>query len=142
MKRYLALLFLACTACTSQKITITPADSILAKVEGTWGTAEASSLSCGQTPQTYTVSKDGTTITVRSANKLYIGGDEGRESFVYKVRAVHGNVLTMFIENEDRKTKNGDPVVWSLVLVNENEFYWRQTDWPEGSRTSSFVRCG
>ena len=81
-------------------------------------------------------------MIVHSAQKLFLGSNTGRDAVVYKVLAVNGNVLTMFIEGEDRKTDGGDPVVWSLVLNGENEFYWRRSDWPKGMVTGSFRRCG
>jgi hypothetical protein len=142
MKRYLPFFFLTLTACTTLETVKAPVDPILTKIEGTWGTVDPTSLSCDKAPQIFTVSKDRTMVTVRSANKLYLGGDDGLEAIAYRVLAVHGNVLTMFIEGEDRKTENGDPVVWSLVLTSEREFYWRQTDWRKGAGTRPFMRCG
>ncbi len=64
-----------------------------------------------------------------------------RDTINYKVLKVEGNVMTMFVEGETRKTASGDPVVWSLVLVDDNRYYWRRTDWEAGSGTSHVLRC-
>lgn len=140
MKIVFCLFALLLTACSTLETDQKEVPSIFAKIEGAWGTVDPTSFSCEATPQIFSVSSDYSHITIRSASQLAAGG-EASNTISYKVLAVHGNVLTMFIEGEQRKTDSGDPVVWSLVLANDREFRWRQTDWPKGDHTRPFKRC-
>lgn len=140
MKLVFCLFVMMLTACSALKPEQKEASPIFAQITGAWGTVEPTPFSCDKTPQIFSVSSDYSRITVRSASQLSAGGEAG-STISYKVLAVSGNVLTMFIEGEQRKTENGDPVVWSLVLANDREFRWRQTDWPKGDHTRPFKRC-
>jgi hypothetical protein len=68
---------------------------------------------------------------------------EGKEvrAAVYKVLSINGDTITMFLNGETRRTEGGDPIVWTLVLLNDNAYVWRQTDWPPDGATVPYIRC-
>jgi hypothetical protein len=117
-----------------------PLDPVLAKIVGTWGATNYAPFSCSESPHNFTISQDGQFFTNRNKEKLYAGG-EGTNESVSRILTVRGNVVTMFNEREMRLTESGDPAVWSLVLVNDDRFYWRRTDWKADFGTAPYERC-
>jgi hypothetical protein len=59
----------------------------------------------------------------------------------YIVLHAEQNRVLMFIENEHRRTKGGDPILWWAVFIGPDAFYWRQYDWGRGQRTITWKRC-
>ncbi len=47
----------------------------------------------------------------------------------------------IWIKNEKRLTDMGKPVEWDFIFFSNDEFAWRQTDWPEGGYTEPLFRC-
>jgi len=47
----------------------------------------------------------------------------------------------MRIVGEKRLDEKGRPVVWDLVMLNENEYVWHRLDWRPGELTSRIHRC-
>jgi hypothetical protein len=62
------------------------------------------------------------------------------ETVRYRVLQSEPN-LRMVIEGETRKTAAGEPVVWDLVLLSNDQFCWHRTDWSPGACTKAIVRC-
>jgi hypothetical protein len=60
----------------------------------------------------------------------------------YMVLRRDRNRILMFIENEDRMTEAGDPILWWAYFDGPDRFRWRQYDWPRDSRTGmEWRRC-
>lgn len=55
------------------------------------------------------------------------------------LHAEPGRVL-MFIENEDRMTDEGDPVLWWAYFLGPDEFRWRRYDWGRNQATAMVWR--
>jgi len=51
----------------------------------------------------------------------------------YQILAVSGDKATLSLENETRKTPEGFPVVWELVLVEPAQYRWRASHAPPGT---------
>jgi hypothetical protein len=49
--------------------------------------------------------------------------------------------VIMAVFGETRRTAEGVPVVWDLVLVDSNTYRWHRTDWPWGGSTKAIRRC-
>jgi hypothetical protein len=135
------VLTLALCACASIGPASAPPHPIFAKVQSTWGAEEQSIYSCNREPHNITFSPDFSTALFKVPKPIPMADGTVRDTIVYKVLKAEGNVLTMFVDGETRKTPSGDPVVWSLVLVDDNRYYWRRTDWSPGAGTSPVVRC-
>jgi hypothetical protein len=67
--------------------------------------------------------------------------DDPAVYMILKVIEARGTAMTMFAENEAKKTASGASVVWSLVLISDDRHYWRRTDWPANTVTPTMVRC-
>ena len=69
--------------------------------------------------------------------------DDGKtvSAAVYKVLRTKGKGMTLYLDGEKRETAGGDPIVWTLVMIKQDAFVWRQTDWGPGESTVPFVRC-
>lgn len=64
-----------------------------------------------------------------------------RNKIVYRGLYAEENRITMLVDDETRRTENGDRVVWVLLLIEDTTYYWRRTDRPKGNGTSTVSRC-
>ena len=60
---------------------------------------------------------------------------------VYNIIYAEANKIVAIIENEDRRTEDGDRVIWMLVLNNPNSYQWRRLDWGKNDRTNEVTKC-
>jgi len=60
----------------------------------------------------------------------------------YMVLRSDRNRILLFIENEERLTEAGDPILWWAYFDGPDRFRWRQYDWSSESRTDmEWRRC-
>jgi hypothetical protein len=117
------------------------ANRLFERVTGTWGSMIEGKLSCDTWAETITFSTDRSTATFNATRKYIVAGGKRTNTITYKVLAVRDNAITMSMNEEDRRTKRGDLVVWTLILLDDDEFVWHRTDWPAGETTSPRLRC-
>lgn len=70
-----------------------------------------------------------------------IGASDGVTT--YDVLSVSRSTIRGAIRGETRKTDDGKPVVWDLVLTSPDEYRWQRTDWRSTpwSYTGHIRRC-
>jgi len=98
-------------------------------------------LSCDTWAETITFSADRSTATFRATKNYTVAGGKRTNTITYKILAVRDNAITMSMNEEDRRTEKGDLVVWTLILLGDDEFVWHRTDWPAGESTVPRLRC-
>lgn len=60
----------------------------------------------------------------------------------YMVVRGEKNRVLMFIEDEERTTESGDPILWWANFDGPDTFRWRRYDWaPDNRTTSEWRRC-
>lgn len=59
----------------------------------------------------------------------------------YTVLYAEGNSITMLLDFEDRRTENGDRVIWVLKVKNRNVYCWRRTDMASDECSRDIRRC-
>ena len=60
----------------------------------------------------------------------------------YVVMHTDNNRVLTYIENEERLTDQGDPVIWWLYFLDQDHFRWRRYDWPKDHATGAqWIRC-
>jgi len=85
--------------------------------------------------QRFAVSPDRKTVRLTE-----IGADKW--SARYMVLRSEKNRVLMLIENEERKTEAGDPILWWAYFDGPDRFRWRQYDWASEARTTAeWRRC-
>jgi len=94
---------------------------------------------CGDSAHVITFSPDRRTMTI--AMPARPPRDTGW-SATYDLLSLEPSRLRGVIRGEKRRTKDGKPVVWDLVMAGPNEYRWHRTDWPAYSFTSRIRRCG
>lgn len=70
--------------------------------------------------------------------------EKGEDDWVarYRVLRSEKNRILMFIEDEERVTEAGDPILWWAYFDGPDRFRWRQYGWARDSRTSAeWRRC-
>jgi len=94
---------------------------------------------CGDSAHVITFSPDRRTMTI--AMPARPPRDTGW-SATYDLLSLEPSRLRGAIRGEKRRTKDGKPVVWDLVMTGPDEYRWHRTDWPAYSFTSRIRRCG
>ena len=59
----------------------------------------------------------------------------------YTLVSWNKNKITMKLDGENRKTKEGNLVVWELWVLNNNRYTWHRTDWNENLHTPFIEKC-
>jgi len=94
---------------------------------------------CGDSAHVITFSPDRRTMTI--AMPARPPRDTGW-SATYDLLSLEPSRLRGAIRGEKRRTKDGKPVVWDLVMTGPDEYRWHRTDWPAYSFTAGIRRCG
>lgn len=131
-----ALLSLAATASAAP-----PAEAtIFDQLPGQWAPRVDGKVDCSDA-QVISFDKDRTTATFSFTKPFKNDDGQTVSAAVYKVLRAKGKGITLYLHGEKRETAGGDPIVWTLVMIKEDAFVWRQTDWGPGESTVPFVRC-
>lgn len=107
-----------------------------------WGwIRKESSGSCENNPHTITFNVKLTEAVFQFRSPVH--GADGKKSdrAVYRILARQGNTITMQIVGEKRLDPQGKPVVWDLLLVDEQTYTWHRKDWPEKAYTPYIHKC-
>jgi len=110
-------------------------------VEGTWGSKDPSTYSCDQNPHTIKFTNDSSRAIFSVRKPIPMADGRITDRYAYKVLYAEGHKITMMVEDEIRRTPQGDRVIWVLILRDKDTYYWRRTDWPAQNGTSDVVRC-
>lgn len=113
-------------------------DPLTRRAEGRWGLAGVNS--CADNAQTMRFSEDGKTMFLSYRKPVQsVTGYE--QFFEYEVLGAAGNAIRMSLSGENRKTDEGQPVVWDLVVLSADVFCWHRSDWELGRCTAPQHRC-
>ena len=115
-------------------------DDVFATVAGTWDWAAAEGF-CKKNPHTISFSGDRQVMTLRSPEPYADSAGVQHWATEYEIREVTRGRIRGFIRGETRRTGDGTPVVWDLVLVDADTYRWHRTDWPWGGYTPLVRRC-
>lgn len=90
----------------------------------------------------YTFIENGRALKVDAQveQTLVKGGKKWRQ-LIYRVLDDNSSTIRMAIDGEERKTADGVPVVWDLVMLSNARICWRRADWPSHACTKDLVRC-
>jgi hypothetical protein len=88
--------------------------------------------------------KEAQRFAVAADRKTVVLTEKGAANWAarYMVLRSEKSRILMFIENEERMTEAGDPILWWAYFDGPDSFSWRQYDWPRDSRTGmEWRRC-
>ena len=129
-------MFAFLAGCVSNEIENMP--SIFDRAVGTWD--EEDPKSC-QSSHDISFSDDRATMIHTYQDVGYATETDERKSFRYSVISLADSELFASLENEERATGSGDPVIWSFRLIDDDNYCWGRVDWPTGSCTAKRMRC-
>lgn len=123
--------------------TVQPVSDVYGSLEkGRWGWAIPTMVgSCSTNPHTIQFQNNNTEAVLHFKSKIYSADGSVTNTALYKIIEKNGNRITMRIVGEKRLDEKGRPVVWDLVMLNENEYVWHRLDWRPGELTSRVHRC-
>jgi len=71
----------------------------------------------------------------------WVTEDDSRKVFRYKILDDDQGFLRVAMEDEPRLDAEGRPVIWHVVLVDDDTYCWGRDDWEPGSCTPVRRRC-
>ena len=107
---------------------------------GTWDWG-GTDKPCKENPHSIEFAADGSALIVRHPKGAALGSKVLHKELVYKILDEGPNFLRMRIEGEDRKTEEGKPVVWDIVLLERDKYCWCRTDLPDNACSKAVLRC-
>jgi hypothetical protein len=122
-------------AVTAAALALPPAMQITA---GVWDWS-GDSLTCRRNPHTISFTPDTAVMVVRYRTKP---DSTGKLEYRYRIARYSDHTVTGQIEGEQRRNKDGKPVVWDLILTGPNSYRWRDADGNPQAVTRAIVRCG
>jgi hypothetical protein len=113
--------------------------AVFSGLSGRWDEEQPDSC---KNPHVISFDDERTTMLITYADVGWVNENDSRKVFRYKVLGAGQSALRAQLENEPRLDKQGKPVVWHVVLVDENTYCWGRDDWPQGACTPPRKRCG
>ena len=132
----LSIIAVGLVGCASHPSSTSP--DVFSALAGQWD--EEDPESC-KNPHILSFDDEKTTMFVTYADVGWVTEGESRKVFRYEVLSANQYALRAQLENEPRLDNEGKPVVWHVVLVDENSYCWGRDDWPQGACTPPRRRC-
>ena len=108
---------------------------------GTWGYSGDQDASCHRSPHTIRFSQDHTHAEFVWPVPITSYLQEQTSSADYSVISHDSDGIVMAMYDEQRRTPEGDLVVWVLKMLPENMYCWGRTDWPSTGCIAIHIRC-
>ena len=96
---------------------------------------------CADSAHTIAFSSDGKVMTITQDNPVVDSAGRDWTVTTYDVVSKTESRIRGKIRDEPRRTEDGIPVVWDLVVVDSNTYLWHRTDWPAWGYTAPVIRC-
>lgn len=139
MKRgHLVLIFaIGVSGCVSHRSSQTI--DVFSGLAGEWD--EAGPESCKK-PHVISFDDEKNTMFLAYPEMGWATESDSRKVFRYEILSIGQSMFRTKLENESRQDDEGKPVVWHMVLVDDNTYCWGRDDWPQGACTPLRTRCG
>lgn len=133
----LSLCALAATGCATAPPGSTP--TIYERLIGRWDTVHEDSCA-----NYHELSFDAARKTMFNtyAEVGWVTEHDSRKVMRYAILDDKQGFLRVKLEDESRLDDAGRPVIWHVVLVDDNTYCWGRDDWAPGSCTPVRKRCG
>jgi hypothetical protein len=133
-------LFVVAVWWSKRPYVVPPDASIFDVVRGRWAWTGREN-GCESDWHEISFSADRRIMTIASSTP-YEGADGKLDSIAtYDIHAHTTSWIRGAIRGEQRRTPEGQPVVWDLVLRAHDRYAWHRTDWIAGTYTRSIERC-
>lgn len=137
LQTFTMVVLLAVAGCATAP---TPASSpVFDRLLGQWD--ERGESLC-ESPHVLSFDETKATMLITYADVGWASESDSRKTFRYKILDVAPSSIRVALENESRLDSNGEPVVWHIVIVDDDTYCWGRDDWPIGACTPFRKRCG
>ncbi len=112
-----------------------------ADLSGQWGWTGDPARSCGKNPHTLAFSADRRFLILRHRVPTRAFDGSQRSEAYYRVLQSSADSITLSLEGETRRQRDGRTVVWEIRLLSGSAYCWHRTDKSERSCSAPIVRC-
>ena len=126
----------AITACAAH-----PRRDPYSALSGQWGWTSDRARSCARNPHTLAFSADRRFLILRHRAPIDTFDGGKRSEAYYRVLQSSADSLTLSLEGETRRQRDGRSVVWEMRLLSDSAYCWHRTDKSDRSCSAPIVRC-
>jgi hypothetical protein len=138
MSRFIRLLLVAAIAgCAGGP----PRRDVVPALAGTWGWTKDRARSCTVNPHTLAFSADRRFLILRHRAPIETHDGSARIEAYYRVLQIGKNSVTLLLEGETRRQRDGRPISWELRLLSDTAYCWHRTDKSTRECSPPVVRC-
>ena len=110
-------------------------------VAGTWGWTKDAKRSCKVNPHTLAFSADRRFLIVRHRKPIESYDGSPRIEAYYRVLQIGKNSVTLLLEGETRRQRDGRPISFELRLLSDTAYCWHRSDKSARACGPPVVRC-
>ncbi|MGL4309548.1 MAG: hypothetical protein ACRCSU_03590 [Paracoccaceae bacterium] len=119
-----------------------PAQTVFEDFTGTWSWPDETGNACSFPTHSIAFSPDRRFAYFHWEAPIINYENEQDQDARYRVIAHDGASVTLALDGESRRTRDGMPVVWILRGMDDFSAYcWGRTDWPAAQCESIHLRC-
>ena len=115
-------------------------DEAFTVASGTWDWSGADGF-CVKDPHTISFSADRSAMFIAHREPWTDSAGRSHRVSEYELQYHDASTIRGAIVGESRRTDEGVPVIWDLVLTSSASYAWHRTDWLAGATTKEVVRC-
>ena len=118
-----------------------PRRELVPALAGTWGWTQDRARSCETNPHTLSFSADRQFLIVRYRTPIKSYDKSARIEAYYRVLQINKRSVTLLLEGETRRQRDGRPVSFELRLLSDSAYCWHRSDKSERECSPPVVRC-
>jgi hypothetical protein len=118
-----------------------PRRDVVPALAGTWGWTKDPARSCKANPHTLAFSADRHFLILRHRAPIETYDGSSRIEAYYRVLQIHKNSVTLLLEGETRRQRDGRPISFELRLLSDTAYCWHRTDKSSRECSPPVVRC-
>ena len=117
-------------------------DDIRKSLTGDWGWSDQIDSCKSEHAITISFNDAGTKMYHTSKSGLHLSTSTVQyEKIIYSILSEGDKYLRTIVINETQKTDDGEMFLWDLILLDDESFCWKQSEWPEGHCTAKLLKC-
>ena len=118
-----------------------PRREVVPALAGTWGWTQDHKRSCETNPHTLAFSADRHFLILRYRTPIKSYDKSARVEAYYRVLQIDESSVTLLLEGETRRQRDGRPISFELRLLSDTAYCWHRSDKSQRECSPPIVRC-